>query len=114
MEKGVCNTWTPALEEFYKSLLTGPLTFAERHLIMSMRDLLKYDHRTKAGKRAVAQGRLRMMTATDEDLEQMAKLEVKMAGDSDMATLPEVLEGLKRTRARIREKGIKRSELACR
>ena len=114
MEKGVCKTWTPEQEEHYKKLLAGRLSFAERDLVMSVKDLLKYDGRSKQGKRAVAQGRLRMMTATDEDLEEMAKLQVKMAGDSDMATLPEVLEGLKRTRASIREKGIKRSELACR
>ena len=121
MEKGVCETWTPEQEELWASRLRLHLTFAERHIALTMRDLLKYDLRTKQAKRAAAQGRLRIATATDQELEEIATLEARMRGGRpggipglDMAVL--VLEGLERLendRTEIREKGIKKSELEC-
>ena len=114
MEKGVNRYWTQEQEELYKRLLDGCRTFAERHVIMSIRDVLKYDGRTKAAKRAAAQGRLRLMTATDEDLEEMAKLEVEIKGGGSPDSIPHKIQDYKRLRGEIKEKGIKRSELACR
>jgi len=114
MEKGVSKYWTPEAEEHYKRLLAGCHTFAERDLLMSIRDLLKYDGRTKAAKRATAQARLRLATATDEDLAEMANLQAKRKKGDYPDSVERNLKRLKYVRAELKEKGIKRSELACR
>lgn len=111
MEKGLSKYWTPKAEEFYNKLLATCQTFAQRHLIMTIRDLLKYDGRTKEGKRAIAQGRLRIATVTDADIEELAKLETRMKGGGGPDSVPDKIEDYKRLRARVRERGIKRSEL---
>lgn len=121
IEKGVCETWTPGQEELWERRLRLRLTFAERHLAISIRDLLKYDLRSKQAKIAIAQGRLRIAIATDKELEEIATLEARMQGERQgeipglgIAVLViERLKLLKNTRAKIRERGIKRSELEC-
>ena len=121
MEKGVAKTWTPGGEIMFEERIKRCRTFAERHLTMALRDLLKYDGRSKQGKRAIVQGRLRLATATDEDLNGLAKLEASVLGDpgqipglSRFTLEQERLEDLKKVRAAIREKGIKKGELQCR
>ena len=65
--------------------------------------------------------RLRFATATDKDLEELANLEARMQGEipgeipglSRSVFEKERLGHLKNDRAKIREKGIKRSELVC-
>ena len=110
MENRVTKYWTPEDEDLYESYLASCHTFAERDLMMMPRDHLKYDGRTREGKRAIAQGRLRLVTATDENPEELAKLEAQLGGDgSDFEAYR--LKRLKKRRAEIREKGIKRSEL---
>jgi len=113
MEKGLSKSWTPKLEEYYRKLLAGCRTFAERHLLMTVMDLLKYDGRSKEGKRAIAGGRLRLATATDDDLKELARLEQTMPWRDKIPSVSERMEELKRERAEIREKGIKRGELEC-
>ena len=123
MEKGLSKYWTPEAEEHYKRLLAGCESFAQRDLVMNVRDLLKYDLRTKAGKAAVAQGRLRIAVATDEDLEEMASLAIVAENDKgiEKGMAIEQLEPfqelkvkeLKELQTRIRTRGIKRSELKC-
>ena len=80
---------------------------------MSLRDLLKYDGRTKQAKRAIAQARVRLATATDEELEEIARIELKMPGEGPHPSVSEKLEKLKRERAELREKGVPKEELAC-
>ena len=119
MENGISKDWTPQAEEHYKGVLAGCRTFAERHLIMLLRDVFKYDGRSKEGKRAMAQARLRFSTATDEDLEELAKLETpipreipgEIPGLHWASLVAERIGQLKKERAQIREKGIRRSEL---
>lgn len=111
MEKGVCKTWTAEQEKVWARRLKGCLTFAEQHLTMTLRDLLKYDGRSKEGKRAIAQGRLRLATATDEDLEELAKLESQMKEGGGPDSVADILKTYKELRAKIRGKGIKRSDL---
>lgn len=111
MGKGLSKYWTPKAEEHYERLLATCQTFAQRHLIMTFRDLLKYDGRTKEGKRAIAQGRLRIATVTDADIEELAKLEAQMEDGGGPDSVPDKIEDYKKLRARIRERGIKRSEL---
>ena len=123
-EKGLSKYWTPQAEEHYERVLAGCSTYAQRDLVMSIRDLLKYDLRTRAGKRAVTRGRLRIAVATDEDLEEMASLAVVAENDRRIErgmTVEELLplqeakvEELKKLRAKIQGRGIKRSELTCR
>jgi hypothetical protein len=103
--KGVSKYWTPAAEEKYEKLMAACHTFAERHLIMTIRDLLKYDGRTKQAKKAIAQGRLRMATATDEELEELVRLESLMPG-SENCSPEERLQEYKTLRAKLKEKGI--------
>ena len=121
MEKGVSKTWTPGQELEFEESIKRCRTFAERHLALLIRDVLKYDGRSKEGTRAMAQARLRLATATDEDLEELAELEVRQAverpgeipGLHRASLVVEKLGHLKNTRAEIRQKGIKRSELEC-
>lgn len=114
MENGLSKYWTPEQEEHYQKLLAGCRTFGLRHLIMTVMDLLKYDGRTKEGKRAIAQGRLRMITATDEDLNEIAKLESMMSSEEPRPLVAERLEELKKERAELQAKGIRRIDLKCR
>lgn len=114
MEKGISKYWTPEAENHYRKLLASSQTFAQRHLIMTIRDLLKYDGRTKEGKRTVAQGRLRIATATDADIEELAKLEAQMKDGGGSDSVPDKIEDYKKLRAQIRERGVKGGELECR
>lgn len=113
MEKGISKDWTPQQERNYRRLLAGCRTFTERHLIMTVMDLLKYDGRTKEGKRAIAGGRLRLATATDKELEELAELEQVMPGQGKLVLVSDRVEELKKERDEIREKGIKKGELEC-
>jgi len=122
MEKGVCKTWTPGKELEFEERIKRCRTFAERHLTMLIRDLLKYDGRSKEGKRAMAQARLRLTVATDEDLKELVELQVRQVAERPgeipglhrASLVAENLGHLKNTRAKIKENGIKRGELACR
>ena len=78
---------------------------------MALTDALKYDGRTRAAKRARAQMRLRLATASDEELEELAKLEVAIIPEDILKGVRERLRNLKELRARIRKEGINRSEL---
>ncbi len=122
MEKGISKHWTPGQELKFEERIKRCRTFAERHLTMMLRDVLKYDGRSKESKRAIAQARLRLVVATDEDLKELAELQVLMEEKERPGEIPglhkaslvaEELGHLKNTRAEIREKGIKRSELEC-
>lgn len=113
MEKGLCKTWTLDQEELWARRLRGCRTFAERHLTMSIRDLLKYDARTREGKRAIAQSRLRLATATNEELQEIARLEVEVKDGGGIDAMPRKLQHLKQIQAHIKEMGIKRSKLEC-
>lgn len=106
MEKGISKYWTPEQEEAWARRLEGSHTFAARHLLLTIRDLFKYDGRTKQAKRAIAQGKLRLATATDEELREIAELQERMQGGGGAAAVPGTLEDYKRERATIREKGL--------
>ncbi|MBA7605557.1 hypothetical protein ES703_12690 [subsurface metagenome] len=111
MQSGVFKHWTPQAEEYYASVLNGCSTFAQRHLVLLIRDILKYDGRTREAKRALAQARLRLAVATDTDLEELVKLEMTMEKEGSLDIIPDRLEYYKQVRANIIEKGIERKEL---
>jgi len=88
---------------------------------MFIRDFEKYDGRSKAAKRALAQTRLRIATASNKDLEEIAKLEAGMLRER-----PEEISGLARAnfaaqrltelwqqRTELRNKGIRKEQLTC-
>ncbi len=122
MEKGISKYWPPGKELEFEERIKRCRTFAERHLTMMVRDLLKYDGRSKESKRAMAQASLRLSVATDEDLKELAELQVRQPAESPgeipglhrAVLVAEKLKELKKLRDSIREKGIKRSELVCR
>ena len=122
MENGISKYWTPEADEHYKRLLAGCQTFAGRHLTMLFRDILKYDARSKEGLRAMAQSRLRLGTATDEDLRGLALLQTVLEEDTPgeipglhkASVEAERLAQLRAERDKIRQQGIKRSEIECR
>ncbi|MBA7619562.1 hypothetical protein ES703_26901 [subsurface metagenome] len=111
MAKGTGRYWTEAVERLYERYLAGCENFAQRHLVMSIRDLVKYDQRTKQGKRATAQARLRLATASDEDLEQLAKLRVQIFYNGDSQFVDEAIEHYRQLRERVREKGVGKEEV---
>ena len=114
MTKGLSKYWTPKQEELWARRLKNCRTFAQQHLTMSLRDLLKFDKRTKEGKRAIAQGRLRLTVATDRDLEELVELEMQMLGGDKSRSAADQLEDYKGLRTKLKERGIERSELGCR
>ena len=121
MEKGIAKTWTPGQELKFEELIKHCRTFAERHLTILYRDVLKYDGRSKESKRAMAQARLRLAIATDKDLKELAELQVRQAVESPgeipglhRASLVAMqISDLKNDRDKIKQEGIKRSALEC-
>ena len=69
----------------------------------TIRNTVKYDHRTRESKKAWAKLQITLATATDDDLKELAELQHKLRGDS---TLDEKLEDLIKTRKEIRASGI--------
>ncbi len=127
MENGVSKHWTPGKELEFEERIKHCRTFAERHLTMLLRDVLKYDGRSKEGLRAMTQARLRMAIATDEDLKELAELEVSNMERERPGERPGEIPGLhraslvatklghlKNTRAKIKEEGIMKEALRCR
>lgn len=113
MREGIHRHWTPQKESRSQRVIDSAPNFATRHLLMTLRDMLKYDQRTRAGKRALAQAKLRLATATDKDLEELTQLKVHLFGEADVGTVEEVLDQLNKDRARVRKEGFKRSEIEC-
>lgn len=113
MQAGVSKHWTPEMEEGSRKRIDSCRTFAERNMVMLLRDMLKYDGRTKQWKEAIAKARLRLATATDEELKQMAELDIEMTGQKLWRSVQERLEELKKQRAELQATGIERSELGC-
>ena len=119
MEAGLSKRWTEEQERFWARRLSTCHGFAERHMTMLIRDVLKYDGRSKESKRAVAQARLRLTVATDEDLKELAELQVSKEGEKPgeipglhrASLAAESLGLLKNTRTEIKEKGINVSEI---
>jgi len=121
MEKGVDKHWTPGKELEFEEQIKRCRTFAQRHLTMLLRDVLKFDGRSKESKRAMTQARLRLLVATNEDLKELAELEVSMErerpgeipGLHRASLVAETLGRLKSDRAEIKKKGINKEELRC-
>lgn len=111
MEKGVSKYWTPEAEAKFQRDIESCGSFAIRHWLMTLRGMFKYDGRTKQAKREWAEARLRIATATDDELEQVATLERELMGESKYMEFVALLGTYKERRAEIRERGIKRSEL---
>ena len=108
---GTTQYWTEDQERFYEHLLAGCSNPTIRHLVTTIRDLIKYDQRTKAGKRAIAQARLRLATANDEELADLARLQAQIGGNSSPHQLAKLTLGLKQLRQSVRDKGIRKKEI---
>jgi len=113
MEKGVTKHWTPKQEELWGRFLAGCHTFAQRALVMTFRDLIKYDGRTREGKRAWDKARLRLAVATDEDIAEMVALESRLGGNYDDETAMERIKELQELRAKVLQQGIPKEKLGC-
>ena len=114
MEKGVRKTWTAEDEARCESMVDKMHTFGGKNFAMFMRDLCKYDPRTKAGRRAKAQADLRIAIATDKDLESIASFFTglhKGSRASPLQAITEDIESWKKRRAEIQARGIKRNDL---
>lgn len=109
--KGISKQWTPGLEAHFELQIRRSRTFAQRNLTLLIRDLLKYDHRSRESKKRFAQARLRMLTASDRDLEEMALIISQMPAEGKTVTFTDELKDLKQMQASIRERGVKPQEL---
>ena len=107
MEPSASSYWTPEIDERVDRFLEECQSFAVRHLVMVIRAALKYDRRSKEGRRALAQARLRVATATDDELEQLAYLLQEWLAATDSPSLSDRLSDLRRIRSQVREKGLK-------
>jgi hypothetical protein len=114
-ERGLNIAWGEKQEETFRQILSRCDSFAERHLILTLVTLMKYDLRTREGKRKQAEARLRISTATDEDLEEMAGLlcgSKSIRVDPELGwTKPELLERLRGVREAVHKRGIRKEEL---
>jgi len=114
MENGITRDWTPGMELRFELALNGHMSFAKRHHLMFLRDTLKYDGRSKEGKRALHQASLRLAIATDVEIWEIAELHTTQAaerageisGPERSKLVSRQLEILKGLRTSIREKGI--------
>ena len=76
---------------------------------MGIINLVKYDGRTTAGERATAKVWLGLATATDDEFQELATFEHSLLEDGK--PIAERIEHLKTVRAKIKQEGIKKSEL---
>ena len=76
---------------------------------MGIINLVKYDGHTKAGERARTKVWLGLATATDDELQELATLEHSLLEDEE--SIVERIDHLKTVRAKIKQEGIKKSEL---
>ena len=79
-EDGVNSNWAETDEARWNDLLVSVETFAVKHVLLLFRAIIKYDLRTVAGRRAIKQARLRLATATEDDLREMAEFEAELFG----------------------------------
>lgn len=61
------------------------LSFGERHVILSLYEQLKYDGRTGRGKLARKTAQMRLATASDDDLLDLARYECHMCKTLDLS-----------------------------
>lgn len=80
MEKGVNGNWTEADEARWNELMGSIKSFPMKHILLLFQAVVKYDLRTVPGRRAINRARLRLATATDDDLQDMAEVEVELFG----------------------------------
>ena len=76
---------------------------------MGIINLVRYNRRTKAGERARTRVWLELATATDDKLQELAALEHSLFEDGE--SIIERIEHLQTVRAKIKQEGIKKSEL---
>lgn len=74
----VSKPWNDQLEIIFDDALAKTQGFGERHLILSLRDKLKYDGRTRKGKLARKRVQFRLAAASDGDLADLAKYEAEL------------------------------------
>jgi len=116
---GVNQYWTQHQEMEWEMRIGACKSFAEKHMNILMRDVLKYDGRSKESRRAKAQARLRIALANDADLLELAEFEVSVEknapgwipGLDKACRVTERLKELKEQRARIKEDGITSDDL---
>jgi len=116
---GINQYWTQVQETEWEMRIRACRSFAEKHLAILMRDVLKYDGRSKEARRAKTQANLRLATASDAELLELANLEVSMEesepgwipGLSKSIRVKERLAELIKQRNRIKKDGIKGGDL---
>ncbi|NQT47809.1 MAG: hypothetical protein HQ578_02405 [Chloroflexi bacterium] len=78
------------LERLTRQDLPQDLGFGERHLKLSVYERLKYDGRTREGRLARKMARMRIATASDDDLADLARYEFRVCAGH--CTYQEILE----------------------
>ena len=112
MEKGLNKHWTHEHEVLHQKLLEGATSFAERYMLTMVCNVMKYDGRSRAAKKATARLQLTLATASDDDLLAVAKLWHEIDGYPTHPTADERLKELTELRGKVRAKGIKRDLVA--
>ena len=110
-ENGVSKCWTPTIEAYFELQIRRSRSFAGKHLLLLLRDLLKYDHRSRESKRRLAHARLRLAIASDKDLEEMAKIICNMPTDGESTSFNQELNTLRQLQAGILKRRVKLEEL---
>ena len=113
-EKGLAKYWTPETERFWQAWIDTAPNFVAKHWVRTLGDALKYDHRSKEYKRAMAQSHLRLITFTDKECEMLAILE-KLGMDRTMPLdVSEDIKEVKERRNKALKKGVTPRELEVR
>ncbi len=77
------------------------ISFGEKHIRLSLRDVLKYDRRTREGRLARKIAEMRLAMATDDDLVDLARCEARLFGTELDCTWQKVLERLIERRKKL-------------
>jgi hypothetical protein len=78
------------------------LSFGERHVILSLCKGVKYDGRTREGKLAHKIAQMRLATATDDELVDLAKHEFHLFGAQSCSVWQEIRQRLTERRETLR------------
>lgn len=111
MGKGIVLTWGPGLDAEFQKLIDSANGFAERYMITSLRNILKYDGRTREAHKARARLHLMLAMATDQDLAELEALALERLGEEGYQKMREVAPSWRAAQEKIRTNGIPRDLL---
>lgn len=95
-----CSHWNERRESLFREELGKELSFGERHIVLCFYEQLKCDGRTKEGKLVRKRAQMRLATASDSALTDLAKCEVRLF-KAELYSTEEILNRLIKKRGML-------------